>query len=119
MSVHPNTVLFVELVPDDLPNKTFRAIVEENAEGGMEDPSFEIEGDLYHFVLAESDYDRAYQLRTKKGCIYALSMVTYGYGQTISWEEIATKKNNLEAWSVRTARIHNCEHTIGITANYW
>ena len=54
-----------------------------------------------------------------EGDIVFMDFVTYGYGETIIWDELEKKKEELEKWSKIVCSKHNCSYKIFITANYW
>jgi hypothetical protein len=117
MSTHPNAILAVALTPDETTRKTLRAIL---AEAGIDDDDQIKIGDAeYHLIVMESDYDDSMQVSAKEGDIVALDMVTYGYGETISWAKLEAQKTDLEQWAKGVCERHKCSYEIFVTANYW
>ncbi len=117
MSSHPNAILQLNLTPDDLPMRTWRAITDDEGIGSDEDISIGSE-DFHHVVLQE-DYDESYQIGGKPGDIVVFKMVTYGYGDFIPWGEFLQMHSALEAWAEKACKAYNCSFEIRVTANYW
>jgi hypothetical protein len=117
MSTHPNVILLLSLKPDDLARKTYRAILDEA--GVADDHDIKIDGEDYHHEVMENDYLDDYQITADKGDIILFDMVTYGYGERISWEKLEAQKAKLEAWAAGICERHKCKSAIYITANYW
>jgi hypothetical protein len=74
----------------------------------------------YHTRLMDEGYDESYQIAAPTGSIVFFDMVTYGYGDTITWEKLEKQKGQLEQW----AKDHATEFCyekweILVTANYW
>lgn len=119
MSIHPNAMLLLALTPDDLARKTYRAILEEFGVDADEG-SFVIGGEAYHHHgVMESDYDESEQISLPEGTIYLLDLVTYGYGEKISWDKLSEQKAALEEWARGVCERHRCKYEIFIGANYW
>ena len=121
MSSHPNVILMVLLTPDDLARKTYRAILEENGidpDDSM-DPDVKIGGQDYNHFVAESDYEDDYQISCREGDLVFFDLVTYGYGEVISWANLEAQKNALEEWAKGICERHKCSYRIEVTANYW
>ena len=56
------------------------------------------------------------------GCaadIILWDLVTYGYGERISWADIESQKDALEEWAKAICKKHKCSYEIFISANYW
>ncbi len=129
MSQHPNVILLLELTPDDLVNKTLRALKAQyvstwtDAEGTIHESVGEdiaIGSAKYHIQTAESDYLEDYQIATEEGRIVVFDMVTYGYGEKILWADLIEQQADLEVWAKMVCERYNCsEYEISITANYW
>ena len=118
MSCHPNAMLILALTPDGLARKTYRAILEDARIDS--DGSFKIGGKYYHqHGVMEDDYDEVNQLGLPEGTIYVLSLVTYGYGETIKWADLEAQKVALEEWAKAVCEKHNCSAEILVSANYW
>lgn len=120
MSTHPNAILAVALTPDDLARKTYRAILEYCQQDiNYEDPDFKLDNERYHISLMEEAYHESWQLSASEGDIVAHGFLTYGYGDTLRWEEVEDRKKKLENWALEMCRRFNCTYKIFITANYW
>ncbi len=119
MSTHPNAILLGILIPDDLSRKTYRAICESVGTDASE--AYFTIGDKRHYSMAvmESDYDDNSQISAPEGSITVWTFLTYGYGETIDWEEAAAERVRLEEWLKKIAAEHKCSYSIRLTANYW
>ena len=118
MSSHPNVLLILSLTPDDLPYKTYRALLAE--------AEIDVEGDFTvgaytfrHHRVMENDYEDGYQLALPVGSICLFDYVTYGYGEKIAWDRLAQEKQALEQWAHGVCERHHCTSAIFISANYW
>ena len=121
MGTHPNAILLLTLTPDDLARKTYRAIL---ADAGVKDEgedtdAIKINGEDYHHEVMEDDYADGYQISAPEGSIILFGMVTYGYGEKITWDKLEKQKMELEAWAKDICARFHCAYTIEITANYW
>ncbi len=120
MSTHPNTILLGIITPDDLARKTYRDIC---AEVGA-DPSdayFTInDSDKRHYSMTvmESHYDDDSQISAPEGSIVIWTFLTYGYGETISWEEADAERVRVADWLTKICAKHKCTYSIQLTANY-
>ena len=114
---HPNALLILALTPDDLSRKTYRAIMEE--EKIEDEDSFKIGKKSYHHMVMENDYDKDNQISAKEGDIILWDLVTYGYGEVISWKKLDEQKQALEEWAKKICEQHHCNYEIFISANYW
>jgi hypothetical protein len=104
------------LTPDGLERRTLREIL--TANGGDED-DIKIGNEKYSFLIMQSDYDEEMQIGGKEGDIVFYDLVTYGYGETIDWDVLQEKKEELSAWADRVCPEHHCTYKIAVTANYW
>lgn len=111
-------MLILALTPDDLARKTYRAILEE---AGIDaDGELKIGGKGYHHHgVMEDDYNESDQLSLPEGSIYVFDLVTYGYGETITWSELEAQKIALEEWGRGICERHHCKSEIFVSANYW
>lgn len=117
MGTHPNAILAVALKPDAGSRKTHRAIMEE---AGLDmDADIKIGGFDYHVEVMETDYDEGYQLAADEGDIVLFDMVTYGYGETIAWDEMVKRQAALKEWADGICERHKCTAKFFVTANYW
>jgi hypothetical protein len=118
MSTHPNVILMAKLTPENTSRKTMREIL---AVHGITDPERDVRiGDEdYHHVVMESDYDDGYQIGAKEGDLVFFDLVTYGYGETITWETLQSQKDQLEAWAKDIGERFKCSYEICVSANYW
>ena len=121
MSTHPNAMLLLELKPDDLSRKTYRAILED---AGVKDDGDDSQGikigphEYLHRVM-EDDYYEPSQVAATPGSIVLWDLVTYGYGERIGWGDLETRKMDLERWAQDVCKKHKCSYGIFISANYW
>lgn len=119
MSTHPNAMLLLALTPDDTARKTYRAILEESgvkADGG----SFEIGGTIYHHHgVMEDTWEENNQLSLPEGTIYVMDLVTYGYGDKVTWDKLVTQKAALDEWAKGICERHCCTAEVFVGANYW
>jgi hypothetical protein len=117
MSTHPNVILMLEITPDDLARKTWRGICDEMK--ASESGDIKIEGIEYHSQVMEDDYDEGYQISSKEGVILLHDLVTYGYGEKISWDKLNLLKESLEKWAIDICNRYKCSYVISVSANYW
>lgn len=117
MSTHPNAMLLLALTPDDLARKTYRAILEEV--GTDRDHEIKIGDDGYWHGVMEDDYDESRQIQLPQGTIYLCDLVTYGYGEKVSWDNLEKQKAALDEWAKGVCERHHCKADIFISANYW
>lgn len=118
MSTHPNVILAVALTPDNLTRKTLRNILEESETDSFGD-GVKIGKHEYNSLVMESDYDEGYQISGDEGDIIFFDLVTYGYGETISWRLLEEQKEELEKWVKDICSRYSCTYNIFVTANYW
>ena len=118
MSTHPNTVLLCTLKPEGLARATMKSIL---AEFHLKDPedNVRIGSEAYTHTVMESDYDECYQISSKEGDLLFFTLVTYGYGEQILWENLDAQKSELEKWAKGVWERHHCSYQISVTANYW
>lgn len=131
MSTHPNAMMIAVLSPADLPRKTLRALREAcGADPDDSDANVEIptgydgpekykRTDDYGIVLMESDYDEDQQISAPEGSIVLWDFLTYGYGETKLWADVAAQQQRLAAWCDKHCPTLNCTYEIRLTANYW
>jgi hypothetical protein len=106
------------LTPDGLQRKTFREILKDN--NSDEDANeVKIGETIYNIVVMESYYNEDIQISAKEGDIVVYDLITYGYGEAISWDNLISVKEKLEAWMNDTCKKHNCTGEIRVSANYW
>jgi hypothetical protein len=121
MSTHPNVILMAVFTPDDLPMKTHRAImadVPNPYEYDLEGLQVEVGSEKYYVKCCEG-YDEDNQISARPGEIIAHSLITYGYGEFVTWDKLAGLKNDLEAWAKGICEKHKCSFEIRVLANYW
>jgi hypothetical protein len=118
MSTHPNAMLILALTPHGLARKTMAAIL---ADAGIDDVDDDIKigGVEYHHAVCEDAYDEETQITAKEGDLVFWDLVTYGYGDRISWGALASQQANLEAWAQSVCQKHACDYEIFVGANYW
>jgi hypothetical protein len=122
MSVHPNVILLCTLTPGGLARKTYRSLVEKykRRQGYEEEQPDLLIGDTdYHCLVMENSYEEGWQISSKEGDILVFDLVTYGYGEQISWEKLETQKTDLENWAKHVCEEFHCKYGISVTANYW
>ena len=119
MSTHPNVILMSRITPDDLPMKTMKAIVEEYKKRDDDDTDIIIGGWDYHAVVIEGGYDEGWQISGKDGDIIFFDLITYGYGESVSWNELEKQKESLDKWSKVVCEKHHASYEILVSANYW
>ena len=118
MGTHPNVILMAVLTPRGLARQTMKAICADN-HAEDEDDEIKIDGVGYHPLVMESDYDEGWQISAKEGDLVFHDMVTYGYGEVITWVDLEALKARLEEWAKTTSAKHECDYRIDVTANYW
>lgn len=119
MSQHPNVILLLTLTPDDLARKTHREIIVESGVVFDDDVQIPIGTEKYNIKVMESRYDSDWQIGAQEGDIIIFDLVTYGYGEQISWEKLAAQKEELASWASDICMRHRCKAKISVTANYW
>ena len=123
MSTHPNVILLLSLTPDDLSRKTKRSIVSNNRldqdSDSEDDDRIKIGDNSYYIEIMEDEYDDSWQISGNEGDIIIFSLVTYGYGEKVSWNDLEKRKNELEEWAKVTCETYHCSYQIDVTANYW
>lgn len=120
MSTHPNARLMVVLTPDGLSRKTMRDILESTTMNDSEiDEQVVIDGVEYRPLVMEGDYDESWQIAANEGDLVFHDLFTYGYGESMSWDELEKRKHALEFWAVDICEKHNCTYDIRVSANYW
>ena len=122
MSTHPNVILMAVLTPDGLSRKTMKAILEH--ESSIEPEVVIVPGstdhnDKFRALVMEDDYNESDQIGAPEGSLVFFDLITYGYGESLTWENLETRKDKLEQWAQRTAKEHDCSYEIRISANYW
>jgi len=117
MSTHPNVILMVVLIPDGLSRKTMRDILAEFSTS--DDGDIKIGSEKYHSLVMEDDYDESNQISGKEGDLIFYDLVTYGYGEVISWDNLVNRKVELEKWARIVCEKYKCKFDIKVTANYW
>ena len=119
MSAHPNVLLILRLTPDGLARKTYKAILKDSDVKDVDMDDIEIGEEKYHHMVMEGDYDEGYQISAKEGDIVIFDLVTYGYGEDISFEKLSGQKQELSVWAESICKKHNCAFEISVSANYW
>ena len=73
----------------------------------------------YSPIVMEEDYDECLQIKAREGDLVFYNLITYGYGETISWEDLEKAKNDLGKWGEKMCKKYNCNMKIEVSANYW
>jgi len=112
------------LTPDGLSRKTAKAIINDSESKYGQDwsggpPDITIGSKEYHVTIMEGTYDDNYQVSAKEGDIVFLDLVTYGYGDTITWDELSKQRDALDTWARQICAKHHCTYEIRMSANYW
>lgn len=119
MGTHPNTMLILTLMPDNLARKTFREIQERYGKPTDRD-YVTVGGEDFSLLIMEADYDEGFQLSAPEGSIVLMDMVTYGRGQTINIERLVALSDALRVWAGPVCEEFKCSITdIRVGANYW
>lgn len=118
MSTHPNVILMAVLTPKGLARQTMKAILGADYD---RDSSNEIKvgGFGYSPLVMETEYDEGMQIAAKEGDLVFWDMVTYGYGEVVTWAALEAQKAALEVWAKTTSEAHDCDYRIDVSANYW
>ena len=119
MSTHPNVILLAVLTPDDLARKTYRALCAEYAGGEDSDNDFKIGSRSYHHEVMEGDYHESWQISAPEGSIIVFDLVTYGYGEFVTWQALREQYIALSEWATSVCDRYKCKFDIRVTANYW
>jgi hypothetical protein len=117
MSSHPNVILMVVFTPDDLPSKTLRDILLDN--DADEYDYIKVGGKKYRAILMRDEYDSDIQIGAKENDLVFYDLVTYGYGDKITWQTLSEQQQSLEAWAKAMAEKFHCTYAIEVSANYW
>lgn len=117
MSTHPNVILMAVLTPDGLTRKTWKEILEDNVV--KSDNYVIIYGNEYNSMVMETDYHKGFQIAGDEGDIVFFDFVTYGFGDSVTWDELEKRKTELETWAKETSARHHCNFKILVSANYW
>ncbi len=118
MSTHPNVILMARFQPHGLSRKTMDAILGQRYSRDSA-PDVKIGQHDYHPLLLESDYDEGLQIAGGEGDLVFYDLVTYGYGEVIAWDDLASRQRVLHAWATEIAAKHACDFNIAVSANYW
>lgn len=122
MGAHPNVILMAVLTPKGLARQTMKAITQSefgkdyNREAADQ---ITIGEQKYYPLVMESDYDKGFQIAAKEGDLVFHDHATYGYGDVITWAELQSRRDALEAWAKQTSEKHSCDYRIDVSANYW
>lgn len=118
MSTHPNTLLIAAFTPQDLARKTMRAILAD-CDHDQDDEEVKIDGLDFHYEIMETEWDKFWQISSLEGDLLFFRFVTYGYGRSITWDDLEKAKQSLETWAKAICEKHHCTYQIRIAANYW
>jgi hypothetical protein len=117
----------VRLTPDGLSRKTMRDIMAFNGiryRHQCNDETEDFDGiligeEIYHHAIMEETYSSSWQISGNEGDLVFFDLVTYGYGESISWCKLQAQKEELEAWAKVQCEKFHCSYEIAISANYW
>ena len=139
MSTHPNAMLILRLEPDDVPCKTLREMLDERRKGFDRDgdglirvnehdsnypqlpcdTEFAI-GDIVYRSKLMDGYDESDQIDGEEGQIVLYDLMTYGFGESIAFDEVKRRAEALEAWAAENCPKHKISKwSVEISANYW
>jgi len=107
--------------PDDLPMKTYRAIMSEVPnphDYDLGDIQFKIGSENYSVKCYEG-YDEDNQISANHGQIIAHSLITYGFGEFVAWDHLLRLKGDLDTWAKSVGDKHKCSVEIRVSANYY
>jgi hypothetical protein len=107
------------ITPDDLARKLLRALLAELGEEEDHDDQVKVGSNEYNLKVMESDYDEDWQISGKEGQILVFDLVTYGYGEDITWEELEKYKAELTEWATPLASKYHFTFQFSVSANYW
>lgn len=122
MSAHPNVILMVALTPDDLPMKTYREIMASAPnphEYPLEDIQVTIGASNYTVKCFTEDYDEDIQISAQAGQIVVYDLVTYGWGEYVTWAHLEKQKSELASWAEDICGKHKCSMELRVSANHW
>jgi hypothetical protein len=130
LSTHPNAILLCTLTPDNLSRKTMRDIMKHNNMQFLiqDEKDFDEEENIdqifigskdYYCRIMENTYYEGFQIEAKEGDLIFFDLITYGYGDKITWEELKKQEEELEVWAQDICEKFNCTYKIYITANHW
>lgn len=121
MSTHPNTLIVGVITVDGTSRKTLRAMQGDEWLSWNEAlDSFKIGKRDFTANVMEEDYDQnGYQISAPEGSIVLHTYLTYGYGETVEWEEVVSVRDTLNQWLTDVCDRHGGSHKIILTANYW
>ena len=142
MSTHPNVILKCTVKPEGTTRKLLRDLLAQNREEipdtnlpfmldskgqtiinrngypvRISRDGLTIGSHSYHTLVMESDYDEGWQISGEEGDLIIFGLVTYGYGEEISWEDLAKRVGDIQSWALQPQR--NLTVKISVTANYW
>jgi len=118
MSSHPNALLMAVFKPDHLSRKLARDIIEEHGSYGDES-CIHIKSALYHVLVMEGDYNENFQIAAPEGSVVVFAHVTYGFGESVTWNNFEKEKKSLSEWADDVCKKHHCSFEIWVSANYW
>lgn len=119
MSTHPNVMLQCVLTLDEGSRKTERGLLEEFGGSPMYEDCIKIGGRHYQITVMESDYEDGYQISADEGQIVLHEYLTYGYGETMDFDDIGAVVGELKSWAESAKNKHKFSYKIRIGANYW
>src|SRR3990167_9446580 len=94
MSTHPNVILMAVLTPQGLARQTMKAILHVDYSHDAA-PQVTISGEDYDALVMESDYDESLQISAKEGDLVFYDLVTYGFGEVVTWASLEAPKTAL------------------------
>lgn len=145
MSTHPNVILKLTIKTEGTTRKLLRELLSQNREEITDnnlplmldrsgkpiahaktkenlhisrgDDQICIGNFSYDTLVMEEEYDESWQIGGKEGDLIIFDLVTYGYGEEISWKDLQKRVDDLELWAVQPCR--NLTYYISVSANYW
>ncbi|MEN6549024.1 MAG: hypothetical protein ABFE07_23510 [Armatimonadia bacterium] len=132
MSSHPNVLLIAVVTPATTSRATMRAIMDEagcqeshdtiDPATGKKTVNRAKDGEValnLNCEVMESDYYEDWQISAKEGDLLFFDMITYGYGEFVTWDVLSGQKALLETWCKGVCERHNCTFEIRVSANHW
>ena len=114
MSSHPNTLLMLQLSPNE-PSIDVKHLLD--AECDSEGDCTIKLGGFDYSVATDDENDM--QIRVPEGSAVLHDFLTYGYTDVVNWNEVPAIVDALKTWAEAFCDKHNCSYHIYIGANFW